>query len=303
MNSKPKNMKTLQLVALGLLISTLTFGVEKVEVKNTEEFIQALGSNKHIILESGTYDITFTKELGALSSHYKEPANSWEDIEITGLENVTFEGKGEVSVIITNPSLWVVNFTNCKNLVFKNLEFGHKVDGECSGGAALFQNSQNIQLFNVGLYGCGTTGLELRNVSQFSMEASRVYKCTLYLANFRNSNTIAISNTTFENSGMLDMFTFNNNKNVSFTHCTIQNNTEREHHFEPIYFVYVVSAESPILFKGCVFENNDYKTFSNSLESLQLKSCEFNDNTFDSDELQQKTKIKKKENTEYMMGN
>lgn len=293
-------MKTAFLLS-GLLISSLVLSSEKVYVKSTYELIKALGKNKHIIIESGTYDITFNDKLKNLSNHFVQTSNIWENIEITGLQNVTIEGKGDVSIIITDPYSWVVNFTDCENLTFKNIEFGHKVEGECMGGAALFQNSKNIKMFNVGLYGCGTTGLELRNVNEFVMDSSKVYKCTYYLTKFSSSDKVIISNTTFENSGIFEMFSFNDNRKVRFSNCLIQNNTQRENHYQPLYFIDVISTYQPIKFIKCIFSNNKYNQFSNSLYSLKLDNCTFKSNAFDSDELLKKTKFKKKVNNKYFL--
>lgn len=293
-------MKTASLL-LALLISSTLLSAETVYVKNTYELIKALGNNKHIIIENGTYNITYSDTLKNLSKHFVQTSDIWENIEITGLQNVTFEGRGNVSIIITDPSSWVINFTDCKNLIFKNIEFGHKVEGECMGGAALFQNSQNIKMFKVGLYGCGTTGLELRNVTGFVMDSSKVYKCTYYLTKISNSNNVSISNTTFENSGIFEMFSFEDNTKVKFYNCLIQNNTQKENHYQPIYFIDIISANQPIEFNKCIFSNNKYSQFSNSLNSLMLDNCIFKSNGFDSVELLKKRTFKKKENSEYFM--
>ena len=281
-----------------LIISGTLLSAETVYVRSTYELIKALGNNKHIEIESGTYDITFNDTLKNLSGHFVKTSGIWENIEITGLQNVTFEGKGKVTIIITDPYAWVINFTNCKNLTFKNIEFGHKVEGECMGGAALFQDSHDIKMFKVGLYGCGTTGLELRNVTGFAMDSSKVYKCTYYLTKFSNSDNVRISNTTFENSGIFEMFSFDENKKVMFDNCLVQNNTQKENHYRPIYFIDVISADQPIEFNKCVFSNNKYSQFSNSLNSLELVNCAFSNNAFDSDELLKEAKFKKKEGSQ-----
>ena len=284
-----------------LIISGTLLSAETVYVKSTYELIKALENNKHIVIESGTYNITFNDTLKNVSAHFVKTSGTWENTEITGLQNVTFEGKGKVSIIITDPYAWVINFTECKNLTFKNIEFGHKVEGECMGGAALFQDSQNIKMSEVGLYGCGTTGLELRNVKGFEMDSSKVYKCTYYLTNFSNSENVRISNSTFENSGIFEMFSFDDNKNVKFENCLIQNNTQKENHYRPINFIDIISADQPIEFNKCVFSNNRYSQFSDSLNSLILDDCTFRSNTFDSDELLKKTKFEKKEDSQYFI--
>jgi hypothetical protein len=293
-------MKTAFLLS-ALLISGTLLSTETVYVKSTYELIKALRNNRHIIIENGTYDITYNDTLKNLSRHFVQTSDIWENIEITGLQNVTFEGKGNVSIIITDPYSWVINFTDCKNLTFKNIEIGHKVEGECMGGAALFQNSQKIKMFKVGLYGCGTTGIELRNVNEFVMDSSKVYKCTYYLTKFSNSDKVIISNTTFENSGIFEMFSFSDNKKVRFDNCLIQKNTQKENHYQPIYFIDVISAIQSIEFNKCIFLDNKYNQFSNSLNSLRLDKCTFKNNSFDSEELLNRTKFKKKENNKYFM--
>lgn len=294
-------MKALTLL-ITLFLTMQMHAIEVVRVTNSLELIKALGNNKHIIIEGGTYDITLSDTLVNESEYYVKTSSIWESLQIKGLKNVTFEGKDSVSIIVTDPYAWVINFNECSNLTFKNIEFGHKVEGECMGGAALFQNSSNITMKNVGLYGCGTTGLELRKVKNFTLESSRVYKCTYYLTNFSSSENVIIKNTIFENSGIFDMFTFSGNKNVSFDNCTIRNNKQRETFHRPLYFVNIKSAPDNIIFKKCSFSDNKYNHFTNSAGSLILTDCTFSNNLFDEErQKEQKTEQKAKPSGIYFM--
>jgi hypothetical protein len=272
-------------IILGLLLITnFCYAKSKnviVEVNNSRELIKSLGSNRIINLKSGKYNISLSDTLRNLSAYFSEGDGPWVGFEFHDLENVEFIGKGKVDIIVNDRYSWVTYFRNCKKITFKNLQIGHEVEGECMGGAACFNNSSKIEMINVGLYGCGTTGLELDGVENFKFSNSEVFNCTYHLANIENSKNIHLMKSIFRNSGVFEMLSFNNDSNVIFDHCEFINNAKQIGDiWKNVTFLDVLNATNPIDFKKCNFNNNKYSKFCNDLSPFRLISCTFNKNDF-----------------------
>ncbi|NJK93553.1 MAG: hypothetical protein HC905_00255 [Bacteroidales bacterium] len=199
-----------------------------VEVNNARELIGALGSERTIYLKSGIYNLSYNDSLYQLSAWYsRDTSFSSRGGVFHDLKNVKFIGIGEVKIITNNYFEWVVNFINCKGLYFENMTIGHDTPSECEGGTAYFKNSSDISLKKVGLYGCGTVGLELNNIEDFYISESEIFKCTYNLIEIRESKNVRFNEVTFRESGQTDMLIFDKNGTITFTRCIFRDNTNR----------------------------------------------------------------------------
>lgn len=160
-------------------------------VKNAEEFIFALGSDVTIIIDSDE-DIDITEIIKKLPEYnYKtnmEPGiytNYEETLLLVGITNLTIQGKSE------NPErthiatqTWyadVISTYKCSNIQFRNLKLGHKVEeGGCDGGVLYLDQTNNVEIDNCKLYGCGVNGLTLSKCDNINVTNTEIYKCSDY---------------------------------------------------------------------------------------------------------------------------
>lgn len=256
---------------------------ERIEVFDEFELIRALGSERTIYLNSGRYDLSFNDSLLSFSPYYSKDTVSGMGMVFHDLKNVKFIGKGKVELITTNYDDWVLNFRDCEGISFENMTVGHDTPTDCEGGTASFENSSDIEFKNVGLYGCGTTGLVLDRVSNFRFKKSEIYKCTFNLVFIRDSRNIKFKKSIFRDSEKLHMFIFDNTENVLFKKCEFKHNRQtRKVVWQDldIAFLKVEKATSPIDFVKCKFRNNSFDEFCNNMLPVRIKSCSFIDNGF-----------------------
>ncbi len=256
---------------------------DKIEVSNEVELIESLGSNRTIYLNEGRYDLSLNDSLLSLSAYYSKETVSRQGAVFHDMKNVKFIGKGKVELITTNYDDWVLNFRNCEGIVFENMTVGHDTPTDCEGGTASFENCSDITFKNTGLFGCGTTGLVLDSVSNFSFIKSEIYKCTYNLVFMRKSRNVKFFKSIFRDSEKLHMFIFDRNENVVFKKCEFRNNSQTQKvvwQDLDIVFLKIENASTPIDFVKCTFRNNHFDDFCNTILPLRIKSCSFIDNYF-----------------------
>lgn len=204
---------------------------EAVTVKTIDEFLAALGSNKVITMEAGTYDLTTAADYGTES---KNPAYTWlpsddgYELKLTGLDNLILQGAGkESTTLVTTPRLVnVFAMENCHNCSIVGLTIGHTEGGEmCRGGVVRLDNCTNMQLVKLGLYGCGTIGVDVYGMENMIVEECEIYDCSFSGIRTYNLSGLTVENCQFHDLGSDDLeaytvFMLENSQNVTIEGCS-----------------------------------------------------------------------------------
>ena len=184
-------------------------------VETTDELLDALGSERVILLKPGQYrlDAAFEPEgpsgagAGASSPHHERGAGL---LTLRDLSNVRIVGAPEgASVLLSGErALTRVEFAGCDELELDELLFAHareRGEGEaglaCSGGLLRLGGSSRVTLTRVGLRGCGPL-LALRGCRQV-----RVVDCSFTggeggpILHNKNSYSVRVRGTLFEENG------------------------------------------------------------------------------------------------------
>jgi len=219
----------------------------EVHVSNVDQFLKAIAPNTAIILEAKEYDLSTAKEYGKSSSDYY----SWyegpdgPELYINNVSNMSIKGQGQDETIVSAVPRHanVLNFTACSYITITDLTAGHtREPGECSGGVLNFNASSQIDLYGLGLYGCGTYGVTARNAEQISIASCDIYECSQGGVRFGDSNGITIKNTVFRDLGSMALQWDMNCRGI-----TLEGNTLPEvdipTHVPPLYDEAITSAE------------------------------------------------------------
>ena len=171
---------------------------EQVTVSSVDEFLAAIAPNREIVLAAGTYDLSQASDYGkkTASDYY-----SWNDMSdgyelaIHDVYNLTIRGAGmHVTTIETMPRYAdVLHFENCINIKLSEFTAGH-IDGygECGAGVVFLQQCDQVQLSQLGLYGCGCVGLETEQCASISLRDSDIYDCSGSAAVLRDTNDVEV---------------------------------------------------------------------------------------------------------------
>lgn len=262
--------------------------VQKVTVNNAKEFINALGSNKHIILNKNTYNIS---SQGNYSPNEKV---SWEEVydgmELTlnSIENLTIEGSGKEPVeIVAEPRYaYIFRLNNCKGITFKNIKAGHTIipnKYECEAGVLSITSSSSISISKCTLYGCGSEGVNAMHTNGLKMEDSIIEKCNLRVMDLFSCSDFIFKNSTFRNCKYQDMFLFYNSKNINFDKCEIKENNSISGSYK--YPLITSNQSKGVKFTNSKFINNKVPILSSADEKIDFTGSTFEGNDFDNKEI------------------
>lgn len=154
-----------------------------VTVRNVDELLAALAPDTEILMEPGNYNLCWASDFGGDSgSEYY----SWVDcgdgfeLKLTGLQNVTLRGSGmEETKIVTGPRFAnVLVLQNCTNVILEDFTAGHTDGGACAGGVVSLLGSMDVEMNRLGLYGCGTVGLQSELCADITVSGCEIYECS-----------------------------------------------------------------------------------------------------------------------------
>jgi len=208
--------------------------INTIKVSNAYDFLEALGSNRVIEMESGEYNLSeWDPYLVGGSTVILAEGVSWSEkydggeLTLKGIKNLTIRGSGEGrgSEIVVEPRYsFVMKFIECSDIVMEAFEAGHSKGGYCDGGVFGFENSSRITISYLGMYGCGTVGLELSNVSDMNVVNSRIFECTYHIMTVNGGKNITFRNCSFYDNQEFTLISVNGTGNMSFTNCKFNNN-------------------------------------------------------------------------------
>ena len=274
--SKMKNYLVL-LVALFLPLATVAAGQE-ITVNTTIDFLNALGSNRTIIVKQGEYDLSaHTNSSGA--SHYFRNTYDGAELVFEAIENLTIRGAGSsLTHFITRPSYGnVFVLEDCSNIRFEGLKAGHGPEkGYCTGGVIQLEGRSEIEVNNCLLYGSGVEGITAHNSFQISLNNTLIQGCTYGIFTLVNCENVNFNACKFFDNVEFEMVNILNCKDISLKNCKFRNNHSSEEWVDQRFIK--VEKSQGILFKKCLFEKNSASYFANEAPKIELKKCKMLDN-------------------------
>lgn len=243
--------KTLILAFIGLLLGMQTADAAKKQtvkrVTNAEEFIQALGSNTHILIPAYTVlkltsavedeEIRAAYNIGEFDTYYDNyeeyttPRLGWADhfdgkeLDIVGMSNLTIEGEGDMAGIIVEPRYaYVLSFFNCKDITLRNLTLGHTDTGYCQGGVVALRGCQNTVIEGCDLYGCGTEGIGADRSKGLQCKNTIIHDCSYQIMTLEHCNDFTFTRCAFYNCREFSLINIGFCENTVFEECNIRDN-------------------------------------------------------------------------------
>ena len=227
----------------------------EVTVGTAQEFVNSIGSNKKIILKPGVYNLSGVKQINNSDFGVKYiPVDDGNELNIIGIHDLTIEGskEGKVEIKVDPRFANIMNFSNVKNITIKNIVAGHTPSKyECNAGVLKFTNSNNISISNSHLYGCGSIGLNLHNVSKLEASNCLIDHCSLRAIQIYDSSDIKfIENKIIDHEAYSNIVMIDGGKGIVFEKCEFANNNNFMWNFIE------ASNKSDTLFDSCVIKNN-----------------------------------------------
>ncbi len=229
--------------------------VKQVIVSSAEEFVKEIEADKRILLKPGKYDLSSIKQ-----NDSKDNKVTWKEVEdgkelnISDISNLTIEGPGtEIAEILIKPRYAeIIHFSNCSNIVIKNIKAGHTPDVYmCDAGVLDFEKCNDITIDSSELYGCGSIGLQATNTKRLDCINTKINHCSLRAIELNNCESTKFSGCKIsDHEAYSNIVYINNSKDTTFEQCELSNNN----YFEWGFFE--VLGESNLLIDKCKIENN-----------------------------------------------
>ncbi len=223
------------MLACLMLLGACGKQMETITVHNAEEFIKALKSDIHIIIDSdGFFDINQAVRNSGLPIYDQENPqkgvfkSEWDETFYICLDNIIIEGtpdKSRVHFLSYDETIDVLVFRNCNNVTIKHIMAGHNQSGECSGDVFWITGCENVAIDDCELYGCGVVGACVQESKNVTISNSWIYECSDFGITIGETENATVSNTLIEHC--YNAFAvWDKCHNVSFSKCTINNNDE-----------------------------------------------------------------------------
>jgi hypothetical protein len=233
-------------------------------VTNAKEFLDAIGSNREIIVKTST-SIDLTDEMikrlndGSVLEHkleknvakglYADWGMSGPGVVFAGLNNLTIKGyQKNTKITVESFECAVIRLSKCSNIRIEQLVLGHN-HGTCFGPVIQVDTCNNISVISSGLFGCGTMGLYIENSNNVVCKDSQIYSCREYIVSI-----------------------YGNSKKIHFTDCKIYNIGEKEWPTLSGGFV-IGNGSNDIVFSRCKISDVSGDLFPKVKSPLILEKC------------------------------
>lgn len=240
-------------VSPGTAVPVSTGEQKTVKVKNVNDFLNAIGPDTCIVLNTKLLDLSKSNSYkNALDYFEKNPesdtryqeenapyycwVNNYDgpSLVITDVSNMTIQGKNDdrtESTISAVPRYAdVLTFENCSAITLSGFTAGHTIEpGYCTGGVFLLKNSENILIDNCGMFGCGTDGVSGLLSRNIQIVNSEIYECSYCGIELSQCDNVAICGTIIRDirndwQGDAPFFSFYGSSNVTLDGATLDGN-------------------------------------------------------------------------------
>lgn len=244
------------------------------------ELINAIGPDRTLQLKTGVFELPSRKINFSNKYVLQQKVNDGYQIVIRNVKNLTISGLGEKPVkILAKPRYaYIFAFSNSNRITMNNIEAGH-TPGEsgCITGVFSFEKCGNIEIHNSILFGCGSEGINLKEVDGFQFKNSFIQQCTFGIMTIESSRNCVFENATFRQNQGWYLINLDHSANISFSKCQINDNKAEGSDYSSIFDV---SDSENISVNDCTVQNNMAEWFIFKSSGLQVKNTPLDDNTF-----------------------
>lgn len=255
-------------------------------VKTAREFIEAIGSDRTIVINSKTpLNITAAldemieeKRISEGCSYYNlSPEDCYVSDPIPGaLEHVTYapnsDGnglqirdvscltikakKGKATLLATPRYVNVLEFIDSEVITLENLILGHTEEGYCDKGVIEFDGCRYVTMNDSQFFGCGTEGFVFDACAGITVNRCEVYDCSYHTMHVRNSYYVRFNDCNFHNNREFEQVSILGSDYVQFTHCV----------FDKLQGT-LFNLDSYQNFYGCVFHDCEIEPVISHLDA------------------------------------
>ncbi len=205
-------------------------------ITNIDDLLAAIEPDAEILLAEGEFDLTKASSYGSRTT---SPYYSWSslggsdyELQLHEVTNLRIQGCGqEKTSIVTAPrSANVLTLRDCTGVTLEGMTLGHtpEMTGACEGGVLNLDTCANTTLKDLGLFGCGSLGLQAYESTGVTMQDCTVYSCSAGGIQLSQTQDVTVNACTFHSLGdempAASIFGISGGSGITVSNCTISNN-------------------------------------------------------------------------------
>ena len=264
-------MKRMVLLLVGLAIILGGTGCgTRISVNSAEELLNAIGSDRTIVLAPGDYVLSDVRDRHMDFIRW-DPEFDGKTITVRNVKNLKIIGdrKKPTRLLVRPRYAYVLNFEDCRNVQLENLVMGHSPDsGYCASGVVGATKCTDLALRNCDLFGCGTEGLTLTKVTNMVFHNSTIRDCTYGIMTIKGCANLRFTQSSFIRNKQFWAVNVHDSKDISFTGCSFTNNHAEDDS------LFDVASSSNILVKECTFVDNKVESVTNNTRAVTIDKKE-----------------------------
>ncbi len=268
------------LTSCSCAIRTPSSTMPVIRVHSVDTFIAAIGSNRVIELDPGTYVLSeaFEKQISnpsvSITTDYVDA-----ELHILGVSNLTIRGasRGETK-ILTQPTFGnVLVFDFGGRIVLENLVLGHGPEpGFCTGGVLKFQTCRDVTIRNCRLFGSGTEGIFAERTDVLRVRKTTIEQCSYNILSLSECTDVTFEDCRFSNNqsqvgGFINLYA---SSDVRFTRSVIDNNRSGL----SAYLFETTEMKSPVRISGCRITDNEVIDWCNDSAACVVSDSRLENN-------------------------
>ena len=149
----------------------------------------------------------------------------------------------------------VFKLENCHDIFFHGFTAGHTRDrGECGGDVIGLTQCDNVELFDVGLFGCGVVGLFAKECRNLIIRNSDIYECSSSAFQLEQTEGVTITDCDLyrigtDTGGSYAVFHLSGCEDVVIEGCTVYDN---------ICQTLITAGRSTVTVENCMVKENRF---------------------------------------------
>ena len=231
-----------------------------IKVSTVDELLNAIGPDRVIELNGGTYDLSQSEGYGTSNGedwYWRECYDGFE-LVIHDVENLCISGLDDAEIVTRPRYANVLSFVQCSSISLEAVTMGHTVeDGFCTGGVLNLESCNNVNVSYSALYGCGTVGIWATNCDGVYATGCEIYDCSSYGVNAVSCKDVIIEESSLHSNKdgyFQSVFRAESCKGFAVVNCEIYNNEAQN--------LLVTAHSQQVSMLGCTAKDN---LFTNSI--------------------------------------
>lgn len=279
------------MMVLAMLLTLVACGAptepaarDTVTVGTVDEFLAAIGPDRIIKMEPGTYSLVEASDYGTISQNpYYTWWNVYDGYELIlqNLQGLTIIGSGMGKTVLEALPCQaeVLMFVNCVGVTLKDFTVGHTETAiPCGGGVLNLEGCKETTVEGLGLFGCGTEGIIASNSQNTTVNGCQIYECSTEAIYLNSCQGVNISNSMIYNMGNEDDCAYSilvmwDAHDVTVENCSISNS-------ELYNLISCGDGSDNITIRNTVFQNNRVNGFAFEMYAgpITMDNCTFTNN-------------------------